>query len=530
MVIRKPYAFLIRNFKKIHIALLVLSLYIYYKVLRTNSFVGEFVALGSYDPNIDPVNHYVTTLLLIAILLSFIGNILLILLLRHKQKPWKLYLLPAIEYGLLFFVLIWARSFFNLYDGSQTGMDIRLIRDVILISMLGQFPIVIIYSMRILGVDLQKFNFKMDEEYLEMDKEDRAELEINFNIDYHMFIRLYNKTIRYLKYFYFEHKRICNTIAIIIAIILLRKIIIFIFITNKSYKEGEVYNANGYTIVIKNSYYTDKDKMGNLIEKDKAFVVVDLSITNNWGERELNLNNFHIVKGIDNYTQVSTTHATDFEDLGKTVDSIQTIKRDETINTILIYKIKKDKRVRTNKYVLFYQEINGGSNTYLRKIKLKIKDISQLNAVKEYKVDDKMVIKTSVVDEAIAFDEGEIYSNLDYSIQKCKVANECYMEIKNLEPDEANKYVKIPFSSKEFDGKELVDFSTNYGKIIYKDSKGKDREIAFKSAVPRKYYGKYLYIKLDNKILDKNKNIKLKYVVRNNQYLITIPIEGADEE
>lgn len=334
MVIRKPYAFLIKNFKKIHIALLVLSIYIYYKVLRTNGFVGEFVALGSYDANVDPVNRYVTIFLLLAVLLSFVGNILLILLLRHKQKPWKLYLLPVIEYGLLFLVLVWTRSFFNLYDGSQTGMDIRLVRDVIFLSMAGQLPIVIIYLMRILGVDLQKFNFKMDEEYLEMDKEDREELEINFNIDYHMFIRLFNKTKRYLKYFYFEHKKICNTIAVIIAIILLRKIIIFIFITNKSYKEGDVYNANGYTIVIKNSYYTDKDKNGELIEKDKAFIVVDLSITNNAITRDLNLNNFHVVKGIDNYSQSSATHGTDFEDLGKTTDSVQTIKKGQTLNTL----------------------------------------------------------------------------------------------------------------------------------------------------------------------------------------------------
>ena len=36
MVVRKPYAFLIKHFKKIHVALLLFSLYIYYKVLRVN--------------------------------------------------------------------------------------------------------------------------------------------------------------------------------------------------------------------------------------------------------------------------------------------------------------------------------------------------------------------------------------------------------------------------------------------------------------------------------------------------------------
>ena len=107
-----------------------------------------------------------------------------------------------------------------------------------------------------------------------------------------------------------------------------------------------------------------------------------------------------------------------------------------------------------------------------------------------------------------------------------------------MKPEEDKFYLKIPFSSKEIDGKELVDISTNYGKIIYKDSKEKDNEIPFKSAISNTYFGKYLCISLDKQIYEYNKDIKIKYIIRDNQYLITIPIEnesddeveGADEE
>ena len=43
MIIRKPYAFLIKNFKKIHIALLILGLFVGYKLFDVTSFVNEFM-------------------------------------------------------------------------------------------------------------------------------------------------------------------------------------------------------------------------------------------------------------------------------------------------------------------------------------------------------------------------------------------------------------------------------------------------------------------------------------------------------
>ena len=527
MVIRKPYAFLIKNFKKIHIALLLFSLYIYYKVIKTNQFVGDFISLGAYNESIDSITKYITSILLIVIVLSFLGNLALILLLRHKDKPWKLYLVPAITYGVLFFILIWARSFFAFYDGSETGADIRLIRDIIFISTIAQFPIVLIYSMRILGLDISRFNFRMDEEYLEMDKEDRQELEINFNIDYHMFIRFFNKAKRYVKYFYLEHKKICNAIFAVIAIIILRKIIVFVFITNKSYKEGQVYNANGYTIVINNSYYSDKDKGGNKIEGGKAFVVVDASLTNNRDERELDLNNFHIIKGIDDYTQESTTYAKSFDDLGKTVDSIQKIKKGQTIRTILIYKVNRDKKVRTNKYVLYYQELNGGNDTHLRKIRLKIKDLSVLSVNKTLKMTDEMPIKTSKYDDAIRFESAKLKDKTKFV--KGEIASTAYefMDAEVVAP-EGNKILELEFSSQEIEGKELIDFSSNYGKIKYDDN-NKDKVIKIKSAVGRKYYGKNLYILVPNTIESVDK-IELIYTIRDKRYTIKLSKASDSDE
>ena len=64
MIIRKPYAFLIKNFKKIHIFLLVLSIYVLYRLINVSSFVNEFMDLGTYDFYKDPISNHITWLLL----------------------------------------------------------------------------------------------------------------------------------------------------------------------------------------------------------------------------------------------------------------------------------------------------------------------------------------------------------------------------------------------------------------------------------------------------------------------------------
>ena len=73
--------------------------------------------------------------------------------------------------------------------------------------------------MRLLGMDINKFHFTSDEEFLEMSEEDREQVEIRVKVDKNIFIRFYKRIARNLNYFYLEHKRICNTIFGIIIIV-----------------------------------------------------------------------------------------------------------------------------------------------------------------------------------------------------------------------------------------------------------------------------------------------------------------------
>ena len=78
--------------------------------------------------------------------------------------------------------------------------------------------------------------------------------------------------------------------------------------------------------------------------------------------------------------------------------------------------------------------------------------------------------------------------------------------------------MKIQFSSNDFEGQELIDFSSKYGKIRYIDSEGMTKEINVENALKNnEYLGKYLYIDVPIEI-EKANNITLIYTVRNQKY------------
>ena len=131
MIIRKPYAFLIKNFKKIHIAAIIIWIYVFFSVSKLSSFVTEFRRLGVYDAYNEPISRIINIFSILAILLLIATSIALMLLLRHKNKPWKLYLVPTVTYAGLLFVFLFTSSYFNNYNGDLETANIRMIRDLL---------------------------------------------------------------------------------------------------------------------------------------------------------------------------------------------------------------------------------------------------------------------------------------------------------------------------------------------------------------------------------------------------------------
>ena len=165
MIIRKPYAFLIKNFKKIHIFLLILSLFVLYQLINVNNFVNEFMRLGTYDLFKDPITNHITWYLTLFIFLLIVGSASILFLLNHKQKPWKIYLIPIIHYFIVLLVLGVIKSFFNSYSTDVETTDLRMAKDLLTMFLIVQLPVIGIYVMRVFGLDVKKFDFNSDQEF-----------------------------------------------------------------------------------------------------------------------------------------------------------------------------------------------------------------------------------------------------------------------------------------------------------------------------------------------------------------------------
>ena len=512
MIIRRPYAFFIKNFKKIHIVLLLFGLVILFHQSRVYGFVKEFLDLQTYDPNNFPITKYIPLYLLILVLLMFIGCLIMTIVLKRKSKPWKLYLIPTIAYFLMFFMYVVIRGYFLTYTGAETTAEISLYRDILLFASLAQYPSFVIFLVRIFGLDLRKFNFKSDTEYLELEEEDQEEIEININVDKESFRRGFYRLIRNLKYIYLEHKKTCLAIAAIIGIILLRELYLLVFVNNKSFKQNQEYNVDGYTFVVKNAYYTDKNFNGDVISKKNSFVIVDLSVRNNAVIRILDTEKFHLFNGISDYTDTSQTYASEFADMGKLYDA-EEIDQGESLDIILVFRVDKD--LDKDRFVLSYQETEGGMK--LRKIKLKMSDLSKINDHSKMKFGDSMKVKLENIDENISVDEYYLKNSITYKYRVC-VENECENLSEEFVAPEGKSIMMIVYGTDEIDSKELIDFSTNYGKIIYIDSKGKKVVIPMKNALERHNKGKNFYTLVPSEIEQSDK-VYIEYTIRNNKYV-----------
>lgn len=517
MIIRKPYAFLIKHFKKVHILLLTLCCFIYYINSKTLAFINEFMQLGSYDSYSEPITKYLSPLTFIVLIILITISVFLLLLLKKKEKPWKLYLVPIIEYGFMLIVYILLVGFFDTYDGNLEQAVFRAYRDFLTIITILQFPSMIIFLIRIIGLDLNKFNFKVDEEYLELSGDDRDELEINIDFDPHSFKRNSKKFLRNANYVYQEHKFIFNCVFILLLLILLKNTYSYIFVTNKSYEMGDTFYADGYEIILKESYYTDKDYNGDIISKQSAFIVVDVTIKNLNQKRAIELDKFHVMNGVNDYTHTAKTFGTEFHDYGTTYKTPE-LKQNESLNLILVFKV--DKKLSQKRFVLYYQELYGKSGVHLRKIKLNLNDVSEIKENKKLLLGEEFKFKVGNKKETIIFDGYEILSTTDYTYRICNSAD-CKNLVGNYTSQKGYKVMKIGFASDTYEGKDMIDFSSKYGKINYIDNKNKIKSIEIKNPLGKTYYGKYLYAKVPEEI-ETSTSIELEYIIRNQKYVYKI--------
>ncbi|MEG1495179.1 MAG: hypothetical protein RR047_02035 [Bacilli bacterium] len=521
MILRKPYAFLIKHFQKINLALLLLACYIVYKNISFSNMVTNYLASGFYNPVVNPMSNYVSFFFNLSILAIIAICCVLIYLLYYKKKPVIVYGLIILEYVLVIIAFSFAVSYFN-----NLGFDIidrqqaLLVRDILFIVSIPQYAILIVLLIRSLGLDLKKFGFREDAEYIEINASDNEEFELSLDLDKHTINRTIKQKFRYIKYFFLEHKVVISLVLLVTFLASSITIYQTSIAPNRSYKMLETFTANSYDMRVNKVYFTNKDYAGDRINtSNRKYLILEIDITNKSNSTYYLDTGKFVIAGSKQYYLPIKTHDKYFKDLGNGYQD-QPLKPNTKYTYLLIYEINPNDF--GTELDLFYQEMLGHNKVKLRKINIKKTDISNYNQTITNKLNEEMSLAFSNKSvEKFTINNYEIKDEVDYLYTKC-FAWDCRVYEGKLR---ANTYpnnktiLKLMFTGSKT-GLNFNRFLIDRAKLIYKVS---DKEVAttFISPGLSEWKGQAAYLLIPD-AASSSPTLKLEFTVRDKLYIYNL--------
>lgn len=519
MILRKPYAFLIKYFKRINILMLLLVVFGFYKNLQIYQFAKDYVVTGVYNVTLDSISNYANIYVYLAFILIIIISAILAYLLRHKDKPYASYVFILIVNIVTFAFFLYTSHYFtyNAIEGYNLVAS-KVVKDLLFISTLPYYPILFILIIRSIGIDLKSFGFQQDKEFAEVSEEDREEVEVQVEFNRERLIRKFKYRYRYFKYFFLEHKVSLSIVFILILTIFGYNFYHYFYIENRIYTINENFTSNNYRINVKNTYLTDKDYAGNVIsEEGRYFALVEIDI-----ENLLNVpRNFDIEKMLlfanQNYYVPTTRFNSYFTDMGNLYTNTS-IKPKSKTSYVLIYEI--DKPEKNTNFLLKYQDLTS-SNAKLIRVKIRLADISTFKTKGNYKFLEEAKIPINEK-ETVSFkmDNFDFRKEVTYRYQTCLPDSTCPIYEKSITSTNGYKILYMKGDYGTYSTKEFLQFLKKYGHIRYLvDDKITDIDIRF--AVNNDYQGKHIYILVPDTVVNSD-SIYLAFTIRTYQYFYRI--------
>lgn len=297
MILKKPYAFLIRYFRIIHLLLLIPIVYLISKTLKIVTFFRTYVS-NNYTTNIINIaGEHINLFMYLAVLIIIAVVIAIYYLMRQKDKPTKLYFFTLLYYIILFILIGFAHSILsNMEQDIITAQAARAYRDVSFVLCLPQYFFVAYILIRGIGFDVKQFNFANDLKDMEITDIDSEEFEFSINVESYKVKRTARRFIREFIYYFKENLFIFSCIGVVILITIGTSIYMHFQVYNKSYHVSDRMAHNYFNIEIMDSMLTNIGYDGNVITEGKYYLVLKLSIENKTNTSyELDYTNFRLI-------------------------------------------------------------------------------------------------------------------------------------------------------------------------------------------------------------------------------------------
>lgn len=394
MILRKPYAFIIRHFRMIHLILLGCMIYMLssissiYRLFGSLQKSSTYIYAGAYTY----IDKNVYTFIIIALFLSAV----LFWLLKEKKKPTLLYIAQVIYlivlsvgFGYLFSVLTTLQN--EVIDADM----IIFCKDISLLLSLPSYVFIAICFIRGIGFNLKQFNFSKDIKELQIADQDSAEFELLIGQNNYKYLRTIRRTIRETKYYVLENKFAFTCIAVVVTAVFIGYGIKYYNQYMKRLSASEVTTVDSVSYIVNRSYITGLDYNGKSVNKGYKYVVVDMKFYNSSSlDKTLDLDHITLADGKIVYYPTITKNGK-FYDLGVPYLSKKVIKPNQELLATLAFEIPAS--VKTKNFTL---RVQYGLSSSVSKVIPQYRKFS-INALN---IDTKDVIKTNELNETINID------------------------------------------------------------------------------------------------------------------------------
>ena len=357
MVIKKPYAFLIKHFRLVHGLLFVLLVYLIGKSFNIYGFFNSYAINHTYVNQGNLASTYISIPMYIAAIISALVMLVIYFLLSVKRKNNLVYLLGVIYFVILIIFFFHVSTVFDSLQSKALSVEtVRIYRDVSLIVLMPQIVFLFIIVARMLGFNLKQFDFKKDIEELDIDVTDDEEVELTFGNDSYKISRFIRKFIRLSKYFFVENK----LFVIAASSLIVFGISFFIYTRferiQRSYEESQDLNISSLSFSVKNSYITNVDSKNNVISSGKYYLLVDVFVKNRYNiDYALTRETFRLEVG-DELLIPTFRLNKEFYDIGSVYNPID-LKPGEEKDYLIVFEIN-DEDVKKD-YLFKVKNYNG---------------------------------------------------------------------------------------------------------------------------------------------------------------------------
>lgn len=534
MILKKPYAFLIKYFKFIHLGITLLSIYVLIKSVSIFSFFNQYIKNNYSVTSYEGFSSTYVSFLLFLVVFIIIGVLLLIVLMfENKKKPNKIYQVFFVYYLVFFVLLFVTKSILSSFEVNVIAAEIaRVYRDISLIAIIPQIPIIIICAVRALGFNIKKFEFEKDMKELQITEEDNEEFEININHDGYKLKRTLRRFFREFKYYVKENKFIFACLCIVLVII-----VGYLIVTNapqkynNSYRENQSFLYDGLVLNVKESMITNLDYNGNKLGND-YYLVLKINVSNNTDkEIEFKSKNLRLEVG-DKYINPQYDKSSNFIDYANDFygDSIMS---KTSFDYALVYKINKSDIKNSFQIKIYRGSINDKKEIIDKFDYIKIKPDLKTEVYAEAisKVDDKVSFASSgFLDTTLKILSYEITEKYNYSYEYCVTTEDCrsFQDFVVVSHNDNNKKLIVlnydfkldENSAYSIRNKTISKFAENFMKVRYKDDFDEYQYSKAKNVTPKNLQD-VLVLEIDD-VVEKSSTYALSIIIREKEYLITL--------